>query len=81
MHSAIQEFTQWSNVTGNRGKAHVITTNIEHCATELPVKNWAHQGLIGKTCLLSRTKLQPDFWNIPMVQIIAARYIISHFNM
>jgi hypothetical protein len=51
MHSAIEEFRRWSKTNGKLGLPHVITTNVEHCATELPLKHWMEQGLIGKTTL------------------------------
>ena len=49
MHSATVEFRKWSAATGNVTSSipHIVTTNIEHCATELPLKHWLQQGLIG----------------------------------
>ena len=48
MHSAIEEFRLWSKSSGKIGLPHVVTTNIEHCATELPLKHWMERGLIGE---------------------------------
>ena len=49
MHSAIVEYRKWatSNEMASSKLPHVVTTNVEHCATELPLKHWEEQGLIG----------------------------------
>jgi hypothetical protein len=49
MHSAIEEFLKWSSKHSKESvKPHVVTTNIEHCATELPLKHWEEKGIIGE---------------------------------
>jgi cysteine sulfinate desulfinase/cysteine desulfurase-like protein len=48
MHWAIETFMTCHT---NDMKPHVITTNIEHCATELPLKAWQETGKIGTTQL------------------------------
>lgn len=50
MHSAIAEYRTWATSNGiqsSSNRPHVLTTNVEHCATELPLKHWEEQGLIG----------------------------------
>ena len=47
MHWAIEEFKRNPMITSGE-KPHIITTNIEHCATELPLKRWAEMNLIGR---------------------------------
>ena len=47
MHWAIEEFKRNPLITSGE-KPHIITTNIEHCATELPLKRWAEMNLIGR---------------------------------
>ena len=44
MHSAIEAFRKSNPVATI---PHVITTNVEHCATELPLKKWESEGKIG----------------------------------
>jgi len=51
MHSAIAEYRKWAISNGiqlSSNRPHVLTTNVEHCATELPLKHWEEQGLIGR---------------------------------
>ena len=45
MHWAIRNFKKASPDE----KPHVVTTNIEHCATELPLKEWSKENEIGKS--------------------------------
>ena len=47
MHWAIEEFKRNPMITSGE-KPHIITTNIEHCATELPLQHWAEMNLIGR---------------------------------
>ena len=44
MHWAIRNFKKASPDE----KPHVVTTNIEHCATELPLKEWSKENEMGK---------------------------------
>ena len=63
MHSAIQSFHSWlkdskvngdiSTQTGNSDIPHVISTNIEHVATDLPLRKWEKDGLIEVTFSIS----------------------------
>jgi len=45
IHSAVICF---SKLVGNGQKPHIITTNIEHCAIELPLKHLEKEGLVGE---------------------------------
>jgi hypothetical protein len=55
MHSAIEEFLKWSSTHSKESvKPHVVTTNIEHCATELPLKHWEEKGIIGEILTIFR---------------------------
>ena len=47
MHWAIEEFKRNPLISSGE-KPHIITTNIEHCATELPLQHWAEMNLIGR---------------------------------
>lgn len=55
MHSAIKSYKRWRDKLPDNDQAkkkfstvpHVITSNIEHCATTLPLKNWESEGEIG----------------------------------
>ena len=59
MHSSIQSFRSWSRdnkdkkdsltPTANSDIPHIITTNIEHVATDLPLRKWEKDGLIEVT--------------------------------
>ena len=55
MHSAIVEYRKWATSNGMASSKlpHIVTTTVEHCATELPLKHWEEQGLIGIRVLLS----------------------------
>ena len=46
MHWAIENF---KSINPSRPKPHIITTNIEHCATELPLKQWQKESKIDVT--------------------------------
>ena len=57
LHSAIQSYTSWLQ-NKQRGKVsladtedipHIITTNIEHVAIDLPLKEWEKKGMIKVT--------------------------------
>ena len=50
MHSAIESFLKWSKTEeDDNAKPHMITTNVEHPATELPLKHWEQSGRIELT--------------------------------
>ena len=57
MHSAIESFHSWSkNIKVEKGNStsdtvipHIITTNIEHVATDLPLRKWEKDGKIQVT--------------------------------
>ena len=55
MHSAVESFREWrkkldeeEGVSCSTWIPHVITSNIEHVATELPLKKWQEEGKIGR---------------------------------
>ena len=67
MHSAIEAFKS----TSSRERIpHIITTNVEHCATELPLKNWTSKGEIGKKTACETFIEQLTTLNYPEVTFV-----------